>query len=43
MGMGTIMSAMLPYSLVFAIAWIALPLVFILFNLPLGIDGSIYM
>ena len=43
MGMGTIMSAMLPYSLVFAIAWIALLLVFILFNLPLGIDGSIYM
>ena len=43
MGIGTIMSAMLPYSLVFAIAWILLLLVFIVFNLPLGIGGSIYM
>lgn len=42
MGIGTIMSAMLPYSLVFAIAWILLLLVFIVFNLPLGIGGSIY-
>ena len=41
-GMGTIIANMLPYSIVFAIAWIILLLAFMIFNIPLGPGGAIY-
>ena len=40
-GMGTIIANMLPYSIVFAIAWIILLLAFMIFNIPLGPGGAI--
>lgn len=39
--MGTIIANMLPYSIVFAIAWIILLLAFMIFNIPLGPGGAI--
>jgi aminobenzoyl-glutamate transport protein len=41
-GMGTMISNMLPYSMVFGVLWILLLIVFIVFNLPLGPGGGIY-
>ena len=41
-GMGTVIANMIPYSLVFAIAWIILLLVFMTFNIPLGPGGAIF-
>ena len=41
-GMGTIIANMIPYSAVFAIAWIILLLVFMIFNIPLGPGGAIF-
>ncbi|MGL5329639.1 MAG: AbgT family transporter [Peptostreptococcaceae bacterium] len=41
-GMGTIISNMIPYSLVFAIGWIILLSIFMSLGLPLGPGGSIY-
>ncbi|MDN4493770.1 AbgT family transporter [Ureibacillus sp. BA0131] len=35
-GIGTLMSLMIPYTIVFLIAWILLMLVFVLFNIPIG-------
>lgn len=35
-GIGTLMSLMLPYTIVFLLAWIILMLVFVLFNIPIG-------
>ncbi|MGN4124685.1 AbgT family transporter [Lysinibacillus sphaericus] len=35
-GIGTLMSLMIPYTLVFLIAWILLMLVFVFFNVPIG-------
>ncbi|MEG1576586.1 MAG: AbgT family transporter, partial [Clostridium sp.] len=35
-GIGTLVSTMLPYSIVFLIGWTALLVVWIVFNLPLG-------
>ncbi|MBV1822147.1 AbgT family transporter, partial [Bacteroidales bacterium MSK.15.36] len=40
-GMGTIISNMIPYSLVFGIFWTLLLIVFIIFNIPLGPGGAI--
>mgnify|MGYP000926505483 CR=1 FL=1 len=40
-GMGTIISNMIPYSITFGIAWIAILIVFIVFNIPLGPGGMI--
>ncbi|MGM9533183.1 AbgT family transporter [Intestinibacter sp.] len=42
-GMGTIMAAMLPYSMIFLVAWIVLLLIFMLANIPLGPNGNIYI
>lgn len=35
-GIGTLMSLMIPYTIVFLIAWIILMLVFVFFNIPIG-------
>jgi len=40
-GMGTLISSMIPYSLVFGILWTILLVVFIVFNIPLGPGGPI--
>lgn len=42
-GMGTIMAAMLPYSMIFLVAWIVLLLIFMIANIPLGPNGNIYL
>ncbi len=42
-GIGTIISNMIPYSIFFAIAWILLLIVFVVFDLPLGPGGGIYI
>lgn len=41
-GIGTLMSLMIPYTLVFLLAWIILMLVFVLFNIPIG-PGVYYL
>ncbi|MEK9198096.1 AbgT family transporter [Ureibacillus sp. 179-F W5.1 NHS] len=35
-GIGTLMSLMIPYTIIFLIAWILLMLVFVMFNIPIG-------
>lgn len=42
-GMGTLISALLPYSIFFAVFWIALFIVWYYLGLPLGPDGPIHM
>lgn len=42
-GIGTIISTMLPYTLILGIVWIALLVVWMLFGLPLGPDGPLYI
>lgn len=42
MGIGTIMASMMPYSLIFGLAWIILLIIFMVFNIPLGPGGGIY-
>ena len=42
-GMGTIMSLMIPYVVVFLVVWILQLLVWITFNLPLGPGAGIYL
>lgn len=39
-GMGTMISNMLPYSMVFGIAWMILVVIFVVFDLPLGPGGA---
>lgn len=41
-GMGTIIANMLPYSLVFALVWIILLIVFMVFNINLGPNSGIH-
>jgi aminobenzoyl-glutamate transport protein len=41
-GIGTIISTMLPYTIMFFIAWTALIICWILLDLPLGPDAGIY-
>ena len=41
--MGTIIANMLPYSLCFAIAWLIMLALWVLFDLPLGPGGGIYL
>ena len=41
-GIGTIISTMLPYTLLFGLAWIILLVVWILLGLPLGPDAGLY-
>jgi aminobenzoyl-glutamate transport protein len=42
-GIGTIISTMLPYTIVLGIAWIALLVVWMMTGLPLGPDGPLYI
>lgn len=42
-GMGTIIANMLPYSIAFTIAWVILLTIWVVFNLPLGPGGGIYL
>ncbi len=42
-GMGTIIANMLPYSFYFAIAWLIMLALWVLFDLPLGPGGGIYL
>jgi len=42
-GMGTIFSSMLPYSTVFTLVMGAVLMIWVFFNLPLGISGQIYL
>jgi len=41
-GIGTIVAAMLPFSIAFFIAWTAMLIVWILFGLPLGPGVSLF-
>ncbi len=41
-GIGTLMSTMIPYSIVFFISWSLLLIVWILLNLPLGPGAGLY-
>ncbi len=42
-GMGTIISMMLPYSLLFLLSWIVLVIAWVLLNLPLGPGAAVFM
>ncbi len=42
-GIGTIISSMLPYSVVLALAWIGLLVIWMLLGIPLGPDGPIFL
>jgi aminobenzoyl-glutamate transport protein len=42
-GMGTIISTMLPYSVVFLIGWTLMLIVWILLDLPLGFGAGMFM
>lgn len=42
-GMGTIIANMLPYSISFTIAWVILLSLWIVFDIPLGPGGGIYL
>jgi aminobenzoyl-glutamate transport protein len=41
-GIGTMISNMLPYSIVFFVIWTVMLILFILFNLPLGPGAGIH-
>ncbi|WP_455542958.1 AbgT family transporter, partial [Intestinibacter sp.] len=41
MGIGTIMSAMLPYSLLFGLVWIVILVIFMVAGIPLGPNGAV--
>ncbi len=42
-GIGTIVATMIPYSVAFLLVWMALLIVWILFDLPLGPGASLYL
>lgn len=42
-GIGTIISLMIPYTIVFLIAWIIIITIWVLTGLPLGFDGPLYL
>ncbi len=42
-GIGTIISTMLPYTIILGIAWIALLVLWMVLGIPLGPDGPIYL
>jgi aminobenzoyl-glutamate transport protein len=42
-GIGTIISTMIPYTIIFTIFWSALLIVWMLLGLPLGPDGPLYL
>jgi aminobenzoyl-glutamate transport protein len=41
-GMGTLISTMLPYTLVFAVVWTVLLLIWMSLGIPLGFDGALW-
>lgn len=42
-GIGTVIATMLPYSIVFLIGWLALLIIWIAFDIPLGPDAPMYI
>ncbi len=42
-GIGTVVSTMLPYTVVFFIGWVILLIIWILFNLPLGFGAGLFL
>lgn len=42
-GIGTIISLMIPYTLIFLLAWIVIITIWVLTGLPLGFDGPLYL
>ena len=42
-GFGTIIANMLPYSMCFALSWVVLLVIWMVFDLPLGPGGGIYL
>lgn len=42
-GIGTIISAMLPYTFVLTLGWIILLVIWMIFGIPLGPDGPLYI
>ena len=42
-GMGTLISTMLPYTVVFLIGWILMLILWIMFNLPLGPGATLFL
>jgi aminobenzoyl-glutamate transport protein len=42
-GLGTLIGTMLPYSVVFFIAWSLLLIVWVLLGIPLGPEAGIYL
>ena len=40
-GMGTLISTMLPFSIIFSIVWTIMLLVWVAFGIPLGPDGHL--
>ena len=42
-GIGTIISLMIPYTLIFLLAWIVIITIWVITGLPLGFDGPLYL
>jgi aminobenzoyl-glutamate transport protein len=42
-GIGTLIAAMLPYSLAFVCTWTLLLILWIAFGIPIGIDAPLYL
>ena len=42
-GIGTIISTMLPYSIVFTIGWLIILIIWMLLGIPLGPDGPLFL
>ncbi|MDF2521974.1 MAG: abgT, partial [Clostridia bacterium] len=42
-GVGTLLSLMIPYSLIFLTVWIAQIIIWMTFNLPIGPDAAVYL
>jgi len=42
-GIGSLMSSLLPYSLVFFVCWTLFIIVWVLFGIPLGPGGTVYL
>jgi aminobenzoyl-glutamate transport protein len=42
-GIGTIISLMIPYTLIFLLAWIVIITIWVIGGFPLGFDGPLYL
>lgn len=42
-GLGTLISMMIPYTIFFFLAWTVLLIVWMIFGIPLGPDGLLYL